>query len=165
MDGMRQKAIFKNYVIQEGGRVLSKRRRYVLESYLKPVIKQGYWAVKMRVDRKQKWETIHRLLSKAFIPNPDNLPFVNHKDGNKLNNELSNLEWCTHQENMRHASVTGLLVTKEGNKKVVFNDSDIRLIREYAKQGRKHRVIGEDFGTTQDHIWRIVNRKIWAHIC
>jgi hypothetical protein len=50
---------------------------------------------------------IHRLVAIAFIPNPHNKPFVNHKDGNRANNNLANLEWCTHQENMIHARKSG----------------------------------------------------------
>ena len=52
---------------------------------------------------------IHRAIALAFIPNPENKPCINHKDGNKLNNSIDNLEWCTHQENMIHAGKTGLL--------------------------------------------------------
>ncbi len=51
---------------------------------------------------------VHRLIALAFIPNPDNLPEINHIDGNPLNNSLENLEWCTHQYNMQHAWDTGL---------------------------------------------------------
>jgi len=68
--------------------------------------KYGY----KRIDlRPMKTMFIHRLVAEAFIPNPDNKPQINHKDGNKLNNLISNLEWCTRDENMRHAADTGLM--------------------------------------------------------
>lgn len=47
---------------------------------------------------------VHRLVAKAFIPNPDNLPYINHKDENSLNNHVDNLEWCTHQYNCNYGS-------------------------------------------------------------
>lgn len=52
---------------------------------------------------------LHIVLATLFIPNPDSKPFINHRDGNKQNYSLNNLEWCTHSENMKHAISTGLL--------------------------------------------------------
>lgn len=58
----------------------------------------GYYQVKL--DGKRHF--VHRLVAMAFMPNIENLPCVNHKDGDKLNNKSSNLEWCTHKENINH---------------------------------------------------------------
>lgn len=55
-----------------------------------------------------KFVSVHRLVAQAFIPNENNLPEVNHKDGNKLNNASENLEWCTRSQNMKHAYAAGL---------------------------------------------------------
>ena len=59
-------------------------------------------------DGKKKNCRVHRLVAEYFLPNPDNLPCINHIDGNKLNNHIDNLEWCTYQYNMQHAVRTGL---------------------------------------------------------
>jgi hypothetical protein len=57
---------------------------------------------------------VHLLVARTFIPNPKNKPQVNHKDGNKLNNNVSNLEWVTNAENVIHSRITGLNVTPKG---------------------------------------------------
>lgn len=62
----------------------------------------GYAYVYLYKNNNKSNLTVHRLVAQAFIPNSDNLPQVNHKDGNKLNNNVENLEWCTAKENIRH---------------------------------------------------------------
>lgn len=69
-----------------------------------------YLYVKLYVNGKCFNRSIHRLLAEAFIPNPDNKPMVNHIDGNKLNNNVCNLEWVTCSENIQHAYDSGLNV-------------------------------------------------------
>lgn len=62
-----------------------------------------YWRVGVQINNRQKHLAIHRLVAKAFIPNPDNLPQINHIDGDKNNNKVSNLEWCNNSYNQAHA--------------------------------------------------------------
>lgn len=69
-----------------------------------------YPQVRLWKDNKGTWFYIHRLVAQAFIPNPNNLPEVNHIDGNRTNNHVSNLEWVTSSENSFHAVQTGLRV-------------------------------------------------------
>lgn len=66
---------------------------------------RGYKAVKIA----GKTKMIHRLVAECFVPNPDGKPYVNHINGDKLDNSAINLEWCTHRENMDHAYSTGLI--------------------------------------------------------
>lgn len=62
-----------------------------------------YWRVGVQINNRQKHLAIHRLVAKAFIPNPYNLPQINHIDGDKNNNKVSNLEWCNNGYNQAHA--------------------------------------------------------------
>ena len=70
--------------------------------------RNGYHRIRVTVEKIKTTYKVHREVAKAFIDNPDNLPQVNHKDGNKNNNSISNLEWVTNQENARHAIKNGL---------------------------------------------------------
>ena len=68
----------------------------------------GYCYVKLYVKgKRQKMARVHRLVAEAFIPNPDNMSDVNHKDMNKLNNHVSNLEWTSHADNVKHSYDSG----------------------------------------------------------
>ena len=73
------------------------------------VSKIGYPVVNLWKDGKGKLQFVHRLVAEAFLDNTRNLKYVNHKDGNKTNNNVSNLEWCTCSENVQHAYDTGLI--------------------------------------------------------
>ena len=99
---------FPMYFINTKGDVLSLRSP--TPKYMKPRINTtGYYQVMLFDGEKVVPKCLHRLLAAAFIPNPNNLPYVNHIDGNKQNNALYNLEWCTASYNIKHAYDMGLL--------------------------------------------------------
>ena len=72
-------------------------------------LRTGYMAIELHKDKIRKTINVHRIVAMAFIENKDNKPCVNHIDGNKENNKVSNLEWCTAKQNIEHAKQTGLM--------------------------------------------------------
>ena len=120
---------FPNWEASEDGRVrrriVSKydnKARFAVDGYYypEPRMSSGYYCVGAT-----DTYMIHRMVAEAFIPNPNNYPFVNHLDGNKLNNCVDNLEWCTPKQNSQHAVSIGLIKTGK--------DSHM-----YGKKGDKH---------------------------
>lgn len=93
------------YQVSNKGRVKRTAEKFPYkEHYLKAISNRyGYLYVCLCIKNKHKVKTIHRLVAQAFIPNDENKPCVNHIDGNKTNNNVGNLEWCTHSENTTHA--------------------------------------------------------------
>lgn len=76
---------------------------------------KGYLCINLYKNSKVYKFQIHRLIAIAFLPNPEGLPVINHIDGNPLNNDLSNLEWCTQSYNLKHAWATGLFTNRHTN--------------------------------------------------
>lgn len=99
------------YEISSYGRVKSLITNKILKAHRPSV---GYYKVALYMRGDGKTFTIHRLVAKEFIPNNKNKPCVNHKDGDKTNNCVENLEWCTYKENSQHAFKTGLLKLPAG---------------------------------------------------
>lgn len=93
-----------NYEVSSEGKIRNKQTKQVKSTRLS---RAGYPRVTLYPSGKTY--TVHRLLAEAFIPNPDGLPFINHKDGVKANNSLSNLEWCDAAYNTKHARKLGLI--------------------------------------------------------
>jgi len=101
---------------------------------------------------------VHRLVAIAFLPNPFNLPKINHRDGCKTNNCVSNLEWCTPEKNARHSLINGL----SGSQKLV--PADVKEIQKMRASGIGPNVIGAKFNIDPRHVWMICNKKRWAYI-
>lgn len=100
---------YDNYEVSNTGKVRTHNYMNRGETReMSPSSCRGYLQVNLFKDNKQKCMRIHRLVAEAFIPNPNNLREVNHIDGNKENNNVENLEWCTREENLAHEHRTGL---------------------------------------------------------
>ena len=127
---------------------------------------RGYLQFCLTKDKKEKRLYAHRLVSIAFIDNPENKPHVNHIDGDKANNHKGNLEWVTVSENIIHAHQTGLIDSKGENCNASkLKDSEVLQIRELLKgTGMSQKTIGNVFGVGQDTISLIKTGKRWSHL-
>lgn len=164
------------YLISNLGRVKSLPREKLTpkgtqcmskEKFLKTnPSKMGYPVVMLSLNCDIKLHKLHRLIAIAFIPNIENKPFINHKDGNKLNNSLDNLEWCTAKENIQHAFDTGLRVSSKGENQgsSKLTAKNILEIRERLKNGEKQSAIARAYNVHKATIWGIKNNITWSHI-
>lgn len=104
-----------NYCVSDCGEIFSVKKNKILSNKINH---DGYLRIQIWKDSRCSFVSVHRLVAETFIPNPDDKPFVNHKDGNKSNNCVDNLEWCTQQENIVHAWSTGLSKSHINNRKM-----------------------------------------------
>lgn len=109
------------YYITEKGKLLNKKTN----NWHKGTIRGGYLYYDLRINTKRISKAAHRLVAETFIPNPNKYEIVNHKDGNKLNNNIDNLEWCSYSDNINHAYDTGLKNRTNGKNKRAQYTSDI----------------------------------------
>lgn len=131
--------------------------------------KEGYYFVGCSLgsrDRKITFKN-HKAAAESFINNPDNLPMVNHKDGNKLNNMVDNLEWCTNAENIQHAYDNNLISVERGEKasNAKLTQEDVNYIREnYIPYDKEFdtRGLARKFGVSHVSIIRILKRRTWV---
>ena len=98
-------------VIDKGNGILQHRKERIMN---KRESVDGYYVAKLNVNKKSKSIAIHILVARHFIDNPNNYPEVNHKDCNRKNNQVNNLEWCTHQQNVEYSKQLGHYKTKSG---------------------------------------------------
>ena len=118
----------------------------------------GYRQIYIFIDKKRVHKYIHRVVALAFIPNPNNYPEVNHLDGNKTNNNVSNLEWVSKKMNMQHARKTGLIV----NYNAKLNMETANKIRTIYKDGDyTQQELGDMFGVSDQQINNIIHNKHW----
>lgn len=150
------------------GKVKSCITGKILKTYIS---RSGYESLRFTMGGERKTITIHRAVAIAFIPNPNNYGEINHKDGNKLNNSLNNLEWCTRSQNEKHKFETGLCDTsrisgeRNGNHKLTVEN--VKYIREHFQPKNKEfgtNAMCQKFNVSKKTITNVVNRKIWKNV-
>jgi hypothetical protein len=110
---------------------------------------------------------IHRLLAQTYIPNPLNLPQVNHINGIKTDNRLKNLEWVTSQKNVIHANKLGLIAHQKGSKHhhSKLTEEQVQSLRlEYKKGNVQQKDLAARYGVSRSAICNIISKKQWTHI-
>lgn len=125
---------------------------------------KGYRYITLRKDNTPSNHYVHILVAIAFLENPLNKSSVNHINGIKSDNVITNLEWVTNKENMIHASKMNLLRKGENNVLSKINNEDVLKIRSLKNSGKALNKIGMMFGISASHVHRIMHKKLWKHI-
>ncbi len=145
------------YDVTPEGLVINTTTNYVL----KPKHNSSQYCY---VRMKGKNYYIHRLVASKYIPNPENKPQVNHKDGNKDNNHVDNLEWTTAKENKTHAVDHNLVASGTQISHSRLTEEDVRFIRANAKKTMKMKDLATKYHVSAKTIRDIVYRRTWNHI-
>lgn len=156
------------HAINSSGIVIRIRTRHIIRPSLN---KKGYHQVCLQG---RKSFRVHRIVASLFVLNPDNKPQVNHIDGNKQNNDFSNLEWVTNSENQSHAITTGLwdgIAEKvsasqkgEGNSSSKLSEKDVLSIYDLLKEGVRVGIIAKQYNVNHANICAIKSGKSWQHL-
>lgn len=136
---------------------------------LKPKMSKlhGYWFIIMSNFGNDVTAKIHTLIAHAFMPNPNNFPVLNHIDGNKGNNSIDNLEWCTQRHNAQHCIDNNLRNTAKGEKipNSKIKSHHVANIFKLKQDGYMNKEIAKIYDIDPSAISRILNKKAWAHAC
>lgn len=156
------------YMVDENGNIYNtKRHKFIKQG----VNQKGYVRVALACsDGVSRYFLLHRIIMESFFPidNCEEMQ-INHIDGNKLNNSIYNLEWCTAKENIAHSIRTGLRIPKEQNGSknhmAKLTEQNVLEIVELFRQGDKtHKEIANKYGVSAATIDLIKERRTWNHI-
>ena len=151
------------YIISEFGDVYSLKTSKIISA----TMSRGYRTIGLRLSGKTFMHKIHRLVLMAFKSMPNHKHVANHIDGNKLNNHISNLEWCSQKENVRHAINIGKYRTPPAgilHGKAKLTDSEVIEIATWIALGEKQSSIAKAYNVCQTTISRIKLNKGWQHL-
>jgi len=151
-----------NYEINERGIVRNIRTGKIRNSFKR---KDGYIGIQLYNKKVLNFQ-LHRLLAEAFIPNPENKPYINHIDSNRENNDLLNLEWVTHEENVKHSYQSGYASNK-GSKNgfsVLTEEKVLEIRNKRISEKLSYQKLAELYNVSYGCIAGIIQRKSWKHI-
>lgn len=159
-----------NYIITEEGLVYNIKTEYELKRSMN---NKGYYVINIQLGGYGKYKTklVHRLLGLAYIPNPNNYPIINHKDGIKINISLDNLEWCSYAYNSRHAFDNNLV---NPHKHDLFEKCscslrkhklyEVEFVCSLLEKGYTPKAIQNIFGISAPFASKIYRRQSWTDI-
>ena len=152
---------YSNYEVSNFGRIRRKNGKIRKTQ----IHYKGYELITLRNDNgERKTLKVHRLVAKAFVHNPKNLPQVNHKDCNKLNNKADNLEWCNNSYNQKHAFSNNLQNNKgEKNPRHKLSEVDVINLLQKGKYDT-YENIAKDYGVSKSAIASIFKNKNWTQL-
>lgn len=142
--------------------------RVVPEKILKPKIdKYGYLVLHISKNNVRWNITIHRLVAIAFLPNINNYPQINHKDGNKLNNVVENLEWCSASYNVQHSFDNKLNIPIKGSKRAFSKMTEEKVIEvryRYKNEDISLKNLSKSYNISTQTLHSIITKKTWKHV-
>lgn len=159
---MKSTELTPNHLVTELGEVFNKNGNKLQQQ----ISRDGYKVVSVTRENKTKKFYVHRLVALAYIPNPENKPCVNHIDGDKTNNHVSNLEWCTYSENSKHSFEMGLQKPRRGeeNASAILTEEQVHKICKLLEEGYRNPDIAKMFDVENYFIVNIRSKNTWKHI-
>ena len=152
------------YGVSEDGYIKNLKTGKILKNSL---ASNGYYVVNICIEGKSAPYLVHRMVAETYLDAVENKTFVNHIDGDKLNNHRTNLEWCTNQENMNHAWQNGLMVKGENSPSTELLDADVREICKLLAEGKSTGYIQKHLAHHNLSRYKLLNiraRRCWTHI-
>jgi len=156
------------YEVSDTGRIKSLKRKGKGTPHTQDLIRKtnylpkGQELVSLSKNGKVKTLLVHRLVAKAFLPNPNNYPQINHLDGNRKNNNLDNIEWCNQAQNQKHAWDTGLIL-RENHNTTKLDENKVREIR-ISFPSKTMLALSREYDVNISTISRIIHRQMWWNV-
>lgn len=144
------------YSVTEDGRIYSHRRNKYLATRKHP---RGYLQASLWKDGKEQGFLVHRLVAQAYLPLADGQEFINHKDFDRTNNKVSNLEWCTQAENVQHSTRNDRHARAGGRNRELSEYQVIMIRTAYENEGIKQSVLAKEYSISPALVNLIVHYK------